>query len=267
MIRCRATRKCASPHKSPAAQPCIWLRAIAYEPWKVGEGRNTRQPGQVRKEAAPTRPCGSSSSLPLSTPSRAPRRQDQQSAQRRHSHQKICERMAEESPGEMPDQPGFLDAGLLSTPANGWPSSAYKVLARKYRPKDFTDLIGQDAMVRTLSNAFSSGRIPQAWMLTGVRGVGKTTTARILARGLNFQTDGWHRSAHHRTGHARHPLPGHHRGSPHRRAGDRRGLQQQRRQHPPDQRRACAIRRFRRATRSTSSTKCTCSRARPSTPS
>jgi DNA polymerase-3 subunit gamma/tau len=61
------------------------------------------------------------------------------------------------------------------------------VLARKYRPRTFDDLIGQDAMVRTLSNAFETGRIPQAWMLTGVRGVGKTTTARILARGLNFE--------------------------------------------------------------------------------
>ena len=64
----------------------------------------------------------------------------------------------------------------------------YRVLARKYRPKDFTDLIGQEPMVRTLTNAFSSGRIAQAWMLTGVRGVGKTTTARILARALNYQT-------------------------------------------------------------------------------
>jgi len=64
----------------------------------------------------------------------------------------------------------------------------YRVLARKYRPKDFSDLIGQEPMVRTLTNAFSSGRIAQAWMLTGVRGVGKTTTARILARALNYQT-------------------------------------------------------------------------------
>ncbi|MGI6245976.1 MAG: DNA polymerase III subunit gamma/tau [Pseudochelatococcus sp.] len=66
------------------------------------------------------------------------------------------------------------------------PNAAYRVLARKYRPRSFGDLIGQDAMVRTLSNAFEAGRIPQAWMLTGVRGVGKTTTARILARALNF---------------------------------------------------------------------------------
>ena len=66
-------------------------------------------------------------------------------------------------------------------------AEGYRVLARKYRPANFDDLIGQDAMVRTLSNAFESGRIPQAWILTGVRGVGKTTTARILARALNYE--------------------------------------------------------------------------------
>lgn len=66
-------------------------------------------------------------------------------------------------------------------------SAAYRVLARKYRPATFDDLIGQEAMVRTVSNAFEAGRIPQAWILTGVRGVGKTTTARILARALNYQ--------------------------------------------------------------------------------
>lgn len=63
---------------------------------------------------------------------------------------------------------------------------AYRVLARKYRPQTFDELIGQAPMVRTLSNAFDAGRIAQAWMLTGVRGVGKTTTARILARALNY---------------------------------------------------------------------------------
>jgi DNA polymerase-3 subunit gamma/tau len=63
----------------------------------------------------------------------------------------------------------------------------YRVLARKYRPASFKDLIGQDAVVRTVSNAFETGRIPQAWILTGVRGVGKTTTARILARALNYE--------------------------------------------------------------------------------
>ncbi len=67
------------------------------------------------------------------------------------------------------------------------PSAPYRVLARKYRPATFDDLIGQDAMVRTIANGFESGRIPQAWILTGVRGVGKTTTARILARALNYE--------------------------------------------------------------------------------
>ena len=68
------------------------------------------------------------------------------------------------------------------------PDSAYRVLARKYRPQNFNDLIGQEPMVRTLTNAFETGRVAQAWMLTGVRGVGKTTTARILARALNYKT-------------------------------------------------------------------------------
>src|SRR5271167_4450231 len=66
-------------------------------------------------------------------------------------------------------------------------TGSYRVLARKYRPSTFADLIGQDAMVRTISNGFETGRIPQAWVLTGVRGVGKTTTARILARALNYE--------------------------------------------------------------------------------
>jgi len=67
----------------------------------------------------------------------------------------------------------------------GAPEEVYRVLARKYRPSDFTGLIGQEALVRTLSNAFATGRIAHAFMLTGVRGVGKTTTARIIARALN----------------------------------------------------------------------------------
>ncbi|MHB1102378.1 MAG: DNA polymerase III subunit gamma/tau [Devosia sp.] len=66
-------------------------------------------------------------------------------------------------------------------------SSPYLVLARKYRPLSFDGLIGQDAMVQTLSNAFKSGRIHHAFILTGVRGVGKTTTARILARAFNYE--------------------------------------------------------------------------------
>ncbi len=76
-------------------------------------------------------------------------------------------------------------AGPGSAPADA--PGGYRVLARKYRPASFDDLIGQDAMVRTISNAFETGRIPQAWILTGVRGVGKTTTARILARALNYE--------------------------------------------------------------------------------
>src|SRR5438105_3101362 len=69
---------------------------------------------------------------------------------------------------------------------SGAGSSGYRVLARKYRPRIFADLIGQEAMVRTLANAFATGRIAQAYMLTGVRGVGKTTTARLIARALNY---------------------------------------------------------------------------------
>ncbi|MEQ1929083.1 MAG: DNA polymerase III subunit gamma/tau, partial [Parvularculaceae bacterium] len=65
-------------------------------------------------------------------------------------------------------------------------NAPYQVLARKYRPQRFDDLIGQEAMVATLRNAFKSGRIAHAYILTGVRGVGKTTTARILARALNY---------------------------------------------------------------------------------
>jgi DNA polymerase-3 subunit gamma/tau len=79
------------------------------------------------------------------------------------------------------NQSGF-DLGARPVAGGG-----YRVLARKYRPATFDDLIGQDAMVRTVSNAFDTGRIPQAWILTGVRGVGKTTTARILARALNYE--------------------------------------------------------------------------------
>ena len=70
-------------------------------------------------------------------------------------------------------------------------TSAYQVLARKYRPETFADLIGQDAMVRTLKNAFAAGRIAQAFIMTGIRGTGKTTTARIIAKGMNcIGTDG-----------------------------------------------------------------------------
>jgi DNA polymerase III subunit gamma/tau len=78
---------------------------------------------------------------------------------------------------------GGFDLGVAPVAAG----TPYRVLARKYRPASFDDLIGQEAVVRTVSNAFETGRIPQAWILTGVRGVGKTTTARILARALNYE--------------------------------------------------------------------------------
>jgi DNA polymerase-3 subunit gamma/tau len=88
----------------------------------------------------------------------------------------------------------FGEPAPTATPAPARPpatdgSAAYTVIARKYRPRTFEDLYGQEAMVRTLRNAFAAGRIAHAFMLTGVRGVGKTTTARLLARALNFQTD------------------------------------------------------------------------------
>src|SRR5580658_10252630 len=65
------------------------------------------------------------------------------------------------------------------------PATEYRVLARKYRPQTFAEIVGQEAMVRTLANAIAAGRIAHAFILTGVRGVGKTTTARIIARALN----------------------------------------------------------------------------------
>jgi DNA polymerase-3 subunit gamma/tau len=80
--------------------------------------------------------------------------------------------------------------GSMATPDI---QSPYLVLARKYRPQSFAGLIGQEAMVQTLSNAFKTGRIHHAFMLTGVRGVGKTTTARILARAFNYEDDGGRR--------------------------------------------------------------------------
>ena len=89
--------------------------------------------------------------------------------------------------GAPPDQPDGAAQGGLDRGGGPGVGKPYRVLARKYRPSSFDDLIGQEAMVRTVSNAFETGRIPQAWILTGVRGVGKTTTARILARALNYE--------------------------------------------------------------------------------
>src|SRR3954454_17621017 len=81
------------------------------------------------------------------------------------------------------DEPGLgLDLPEQLAPAA---ASPYRVLARKYRPRTFAELIGQDAMVQTLANAIARGRIAHAFLLTGVRGVGKTSTARLIAKALN----------------------------------------------------------------------------------
>ncbi len=96
----------------------------------------------------------------------------------------------------LPEPPAPEGPGLFGDPAPvpaappppkpaAAPAGPYRVLARKYRPTHFDDLIGQDALVRTLRNAFAQGRVHHAFLLTGVRGVGKTTTARIIARALN----------------------------------------------------------------------------------
>jgi len=86
-----------------------------------------------------------------------------------------------------PDAPDMFGDAVKPTLSDD-ASAAYTVIARKYRPRTFDDLYGQEAMVRTLKNAFASGRIAHAFMLTGVRGVGKTTTARLLARALNYES-------------------------------------------------------------------------------
>jgi DNA polymerase-3 subunit gamma/tau len=88
------------------------------------------------------------------------------------------------------DERDAATSDMFGAPAE--PAAHYTVIARKYRPRTFDDLIGQEAMVRTLTNAFASGRIAHAFMLTGVRGVGKTTTARLLARALNYESDTVH---------------------------------------------------------------------------
>ncbi|UWQ81311.1 DNA polymerase III subunit gamma/tau [Leisingera sp. S132] len=74
---------------------------------------------------------------------------------------------------------------IMNDTPSGTTPSQYQVLARKYRPETFADLVGQDAMVRTLKNAFAADRIAQAFIMTGIRGTGKTTTARIIAKGMN----------------------------------------------------------------------------------
>ncbi|MBO7072409.1 MAG: DNA polymerase III subunit gamma/tau, partial [Acetobacter sp.] len=84
-----------------------------------------------------------------------------------------------------PNESGLFDEDDSSSQVPLKDHANYRVLARKYRPLTFSDLIGQESMVRTLRNAFALGRVAHAFMLTGVRGVGKTTTARIIARALN----------------------------------------------------------------------------------
>jgi DNA polymerase III subunit gamma/tau len=85
---------------------------------------------------------------------------------------------------EPADEPG-LGLDLPEAPVKPATASPYRVLARKYRPQNFSELIGQDAMVQTIANAIERGRIAHAFLLTGVRGVGKTSTARLIAKALN----------------------------------------------------------------------------------
>jgi len=102
-----------------------------------------------------------------------------------HPQEKDLEETNSSPTIEDENQDSFLDANN----AKDSNTEPYRVLARKYRPQNFSDLLGQETMVQILSNAFSSGRIAHAYMLTGVRGIGKTTTARLLARALNFSSE------------------------------------------------------------------------------
>lgn len=86
------------------------------------------------------------------------------------------------------NQDNFLSEAEENKEKSSYKNS-YKVLARKYRPQNFEDLMGQEIMVQTLKNAFKTNRIAHAYILTGVRGIGKTTTARLLARSLNYETE------------------------------------------------------------------------------
>src|SRR3954468_13294729 len=139
------------------SRSCVHLARPPYAPSEVG-GRSCRQPGQVRKEAATTISC---------------RVVGFHRSQWRASPPKRALMDDAESPGlglDLPEEP--------QTPAG---VSPYRVLARKYRPQTFAELIGQDAMVKTLGNAIARGRVAHAFLLTGVRGVGKTSTARLIA--------------------------------------------------------------------------------------
>ena len=102
-----------------------------------------------------------------------------------HPQEKDLEETNSSPTLEDENQDSFLEVEDTNNP----PDDSYRVLARKYRPQNFSDLLGQETMVQILSNAFESGRIAHAYMLTGVRGIGKTTTARLLARSLNYSSD------------------------------------------------------------------------------
>ena len=125
----------------------------------------------------------------------------------------------DESPGLGLDLPETAPPLAAST-------DAYRVLARKYRPQSFSELIGQDAMVTTLGNAIARGRIAHAFLLTGVRGVGKTSTARLVAKALNcIGPDGQGGPTIDPCGVCE-PCQGDRRGPVHRRDRDRRGIAQ-----------------------------------------
>ena len=102
-----------------------------------------------------------------------------------HPQEKDLEETNSSPTIEDENQDSFLD----TSNAEDSNTEPYRVLARKYRPQNLSDLLGQETMVQILSNAFSSGRIAHAYMLTGVRGIGKTTTARLLARALNYSSE------------------------------------------------------------------------------
>jgi DNA polymerase III subunit gamma/tau len=127
-------------------------------------GRCSRQPGQIRKEAATT---NSRRVVPASTASHS------QNGERGQRNAVSTDEAA------LPLRANPLDRSQMTS------SQPYRVLARKYRPQTFAELIGQDAMVTTLGNAIKRDRLAHAFLLTGVRGVGKTSTARLIAKALN----------------------------------------------------------------------------------
>ena len=132
---------------------------------------------------------------------------------------------------------------------------AYLVLARKYRPQTFDEIVGQEHVTQTLTNAIAPGRVHHAFLFTGARGVGKTTAARILAKCLSLRQ----RADGHAVQRLRR-LPRDHRRALASTSGDRRRLEQRRRQHPRAARGHPLRAGARQEERSTSSTRCTCCR-------